>query len=196
MKIILSVLIAVILIQCTLSKPIEDTTTSDESSSNEEFDVYMSEFRDLLNGYLNKAVNISEHIFKDQALVEHKSPVILEFKKNITEFVDKYKSNKATKDEDLLTEIIEMYDDNVTFHLETEKEELTDDTELIVNLLKKYKAEELNEEFEKIMATYIVKMMQMVQDVFGKISKQIHELATKSVLPVEHTENVSLKITQ
>ncbi|XP_065357442.1 uncharacterized protein LOC135951685 [Calliphora vicina] len=105
-------------------------------------------FSNLTAFYVNRAANISEYILKDATLTTTAADnvAVQEFKKNLTDFLNKYQTHKEFED---LYVLVEEYSNTTSDYYEMAPEQLTADKTIIVNILRKYGSEQLDKEFKE-----------------------------------------------
>ncbi|KAM7351634.1 uncharacterized protein ACRADG_004406 [Cochliomyia hominivorax] len=106
----------------------------------------LNNFQDLSLKYSKKAKSISEELLKDPAILNANSPQIAEFKTNLTKFEEKYSDCDGIDD---LFDLAELYSNTTSYYYELKPEEIKGDTKLILDLLRKYGSEDMDNEFER-----------------------------------------------
>lgn len=110
-------------------------------SSKQLYDFVAKKFFKRSINYINKAKPICENILKEPKISDSNSPKILEFKTNLTEFIKKYDECKGYGE---LRELHSLYFNLTSFYLNLfEESSFEEDTEIIVNILKKYDLKDL-----------------------------------------------------
>ncbi|KAM7352569.1 uncharacterized protein ACRADG_005026 [Cochliomyia hominivorax] len=102
-------------------------------------------FTKLTTFYADNAANITKNILADDTLNENSENLILQdFKKNLTEFFYKYKRISELVD---TMELVELYSNLTSDYYGLKEEELNKESKIIVNILRKYGSEKLENDF-------------------------------------------------
>ncbi|XP_023303902.2 uncharacterized protein LOC111685852 [Lucilia cuprina] len=103
--------------------------------------------QDITLTYAIKAKTVSEHMLKDHALKENHSNEVEEFLKKIQQFLEKY---STCNDMQELFKLVEFYSTFTSDYYEMEEEKtLSSDAQIILDVLKKYGSQDMDDEFEK-----------------------------------------------
>ncbi|XP_037826690.1 uncharacterized protein LOC119614644 [Lucilia sericata] len=103
--------------------------------------------QDITLTYATKAKTISELMLKDPALKENHSNEVEEFQKKIEQFLEKY---SACSDMQELFKLVEYYSTFSSHYYEMEeKKNLSANAKVILDVLKKYGSQEMDDEFAK-----------------------------------------------
>ncbi|XP_037825577.1 uncharacterized protein LOC119613619 isoform X2 [Lucilia sericata] len=99
---------------------------------------------DLSGPYAACAFDVCRNILKDEEFMANDKPEVLEFRKKLKMFVEKYQSSK-----DLRTtwDIVDIYDDAVDCYYMMADENKTPESQFIIDILNKYEAKNIEEKF-------------------------------------------------
>ncbi|KAI8121021.1 hypothetical protein FF38_12685 [Lucilia cuprina] len=103
--------------------------------------------QDITLTYAIKAKTVSEHMLKDHALKENHTNEVEEFLKKLQQFIEKY---STCNDMQELFKLVEFYSTFTSDYYEMEEEKtLSSDAQIILDVLKKYGSQDMDDEFEK-----------------------------------------------
>ncbi|XP_046805972.1 uncharacterized protein LOC124419691 [Lucilia cuprina] len=155
------------------AKPLEDTFQFFDTSEEEQkiranptpeqklliytFDNFVS----LGKHYGANVLEVCRNILKDESLKGNDKPEVLEFKKNLTSFVEKYESNKNPQ---LMWDIIEMYSDTTEKYAHIPDDKATPESSYILELLNKYNARDIAVKFASEFKTFMDNFVAMFEE--------------------------------
>lgn len=148
------------------------------SPSNQLLKFTLSNFKDLSLDYSKKAKAITQDLLKDLQISSSTSKQILEFKTNLTKFEEKYSLCDGIDD---LFDLAEVYSNTTSFYYELPESEVQGDTKLLLDLLKKYGSEDLDNEFEKHFNVFVTNFDKKLEDLKEQL-KQEHSKESNEVL--------------
>lgn len=93
-----------------------------------------------------------------------------EFKKNLTDFLQKYEASKEFQDFLIL---VELYSNYTSDYYEMSEEELSADVKLIVNALRKYGSEELDKDLSKMYDNFVKEFCKEFENVKRFLEKKM-----------------------
>lgn len=102
--------------------------------------------------YAIKSVKTCKEILKDEDLLANDKPEVLEFKKNLTTFLDTFESNK---DLEKTFDSLEMFGNITDHYLELTEENYTPETKFIARILNKYNVKDMETDFIKDFNSFI-----------------------------------------
>ncbi|XP_065358002.1 uncharacterized protein LOC135952127 [Calliphora vicina] len=165
---IFTIFMVLFLIQTAFGKSIDSSKSIESVEENEDitpkqflFIFAAGSFLQLIQQFGEKAVESSRQLLKDDSLLANDQPEVVEFKQNLTMFVENYDTNKETEQ---VWEIMTIYGDTVDYYLELPDEELTPESTFILDLLNKYKHKELETEFIKEFDQLVENFKQMFEE--------------------------------
>lgn len=148
-------------------------------------------FRDISQSYVDRAANISHSILNDDDLKPNDSPLIKEFLKNITEFMERYEKYEEI---DELFNLVDLYSNTTSHYFELDAALASPDVLNIERKLKKYGSDDLDREFEKEFLRFVDRFYEQMDEYKGKLSEEElkKEMAMLQWLeefkPIENTE--------
>ncbi|XP_073822601.1 uncharacterized protein [Musca autumnalis] len=125
-------------------------------------------FRDISQNYVDRAANISQDIIKDEDLKRNDSPIIKEFRKNITDFLQQYEKYEEL---DELFNLVDLYSNTTSQYFEMDTAKATVDMLSIESKLKKYGSDDLDREFEKQFLLFVDRFYAEMQGYKEKLSQ-------------------------
>ncbi|XP_065357266.1 uncharacterized protein LOC135951529 [Calliphora vicina] len=145
---IFTIFMVLFLAQSSLAKPVDDLSSLFDSSE-EEMRKNPTPAQKLLlftldnvislgKSYSANAFNVSRNILKDESLMANDKPEVLEFKKNLTMFVEKYEANKKPL---LLWDIMDIYIVTIDKYSDIPEEKLTTESKFISEIVDKYNSD-------------------------------------------------------
>ncbi|XP_037825574.1 uncharacterized protein LOC119613617 [Lucilia sericata] len=106
--------------------------------------------------YGDNAVEVSRHILKDDSLVGNDKPEVLQFKKNLIQFMENYECNSNPQ---LMWDYIDVYSDLTEKYAHITDDNVTPESSYISELLKKYNARDIAikfaNEFQMFMDNFV-----------------------------------------
>ena len=129
----------------------------------------LKSFQQLSLNYAVQARNISEQLLKDPLVSNGESPHLRKFKQNLTDFQQQY--NECSDLEELF-DLVELYSNTSSFYYELDEATLDADSKLILNLLKKYGSEDLDNSFEKLFNIFVDKFEQKLESLKPDLQKE------------------------
>ncbi|XP_023303905.2 uncharacterized protein LOC111685855 [Lucilia cuprina] len=103
--------------------------------------------------YITSAANATQYLLKDQTLQDNSEPEVLEFKKNLTQYLDKHAPSMANIQASY-TAMID-FGQMINPYYELSENELTPETKLIIKLMNKYNcktiAGNMSDHYEKFL---------------------------------------------
>lgn len=139
------------------------------SPSNQLLKLTLKAFQELSLKYAKRAKDISEHLLKDNEVLTGKSAKMLQFKHNLTQFEEKYTLCDGIDD---LFDLVELYSNTTSFYYEQDESSLDDDSKLILNLLRRYGSEDLDNEFEKFFNVFVKDFSNKFEELKGDLLKE------------------------
>ncbi|XP_037825579.1 uncharacterized protein LOC119613621 [Lucilia sericata] len=118
-------------------------------------------FGSLGKHYGANALEVSRNILKDESLMGNDKPEVLEFKKNLTSFVEKYESNTNPQ---LMWDIIEIYSDTTEKYAHIADDKTTPESSYILELLNKYNARDIAAKFASEFKTFMDNFITMFEE--------------------------------
>ncbi|XP_037827556.1 uncharacterized protein LOC119615619 [Lucilia sericata] len=111
-------------------------------------------FKNLTSFYVNKAANISDKVLKDATFNDAANGhiVLQKFKQNLTDFLNRYQKHQEFEE---LFELVELYSNTTSDYYEMTREQLNPDMEMIVNVLRKYGSEKLDQDFKVMYEQFV-----------------------------------------
>ncbi|KAM7352963.1 uncharacterized protein ACRADG_005294 [Cochliomyia hominivorax] len=154
---IFTILGVLLLVQGFFTKPVEDDTKSSEAmeiTPQQILFVYTAtNFVHLRSKYIKQSLNIARKILKDQDVVANDKPEVLEFKRNLTNFLESYNNEQEDNDND--SDAYDVFADIIDQYMEQPEEKQTPDSLFIKDILKKYKINDVKENFQKDFAKFL-----------------------------------------
>lgn len=138
----------------------------------------LSNFKDLSVDYAKKAKAITEKLLKDSQISSTTSHKILEFKSNLTNYEEKYSLCDGIDD---LFNLAEVYSNTTSFYYELPESEIRGDTKILLDLLKKYGSEDLDNEFEKHFDVFVTNFDTKFENLKEELKKE-HSKESPEVL--------------
>ncbi|KAM7352105.1 uncharacterized protein ACRADG_004743 [Cochliomyia hominivorax] len=170
-------ILVLFLIQSTFAKPVENNSKSAESSEEKDVSAKDSltlytavQFLAIATKYAEQSANISRDIIKDEELLANEKPEVIEFKKNITKFVESYDS---AKDADKALESIELFSNTTDHYYELPEDKQTPESEFIVKILNKYKVKDLETDVLKQFDEFLVNFKSLFEKAKGELKKPL-----------------------
>ncbi|KAM7351558.1 uncharacterized protein ACRADG_004353 [Cochliomyia hominivorax] len=171
---IFSIFVGLVLMQTVFSKPVENTSNSVESS--EESDsaktvlllFTATNFLLIASKYAEKSVKIAGKMMKDEDLLANEKPEVMEFKKNMTTFLEAY---EATNDLEKIFEVLETFSNATDHYLELPKEKETPESMFIVEVLNKYKVKEMEQKLLKDFDEFVVQFKTLFEAAKKEMNK-------------------------
>ncbi|KNC27113.1 hypothetical protein FF38_12694 [Lucilia cuprina] len=102
--------------------------------------------------YIEKIVDLSHQIQKDESLELHNEADILEFKQNINNYIESYNMNSPFE---VILYKTKHFVESILYYFQLTDEQLTSEFKFIVELLEKYKYQELEEECKNNIKIFI-----------------------------------------
>ncbi|XP_037826156.1 uncharacterized protein LOC119614126 [Lucilia sericata] len=141
--------VTLILAICSAQATENSTANTANESSTEviswstlQFSVFICHiFEPLDYKYINKSNNIAQELLKDEIFVNNTESEILEFKQNLTNYIEYYEARHGYKD------ICDIFNNTNWFYREILNQELTKESIFMKELLDKYNYNELEMEF-------------------------------------------------
>ncbi|XP_065357062.1 uncharacterized protein LOC135951352 [Calliphora vicina] len=179
---ILAIFMVLFLVQSSLAKPLDDSSNLFDSSE-EEIRKNPTAAQKLLlfaidnflaigKQYSANAVNVSRNILQDESMVANDKPEVLEFKKNLTMFVEKYEANKKPLQ---WWDIIEIYTDTTDKYSHIPEEKVTPESTFIVEILKKYNSDKMALEIAPKFKIFIDDFEKMFEENKAELDKDMLE---------------------
>ncbi|KAI8121034.1 hypothetical protein FF38_12679 [Lucilia cuprina] len=178
-NIIAGIIVVLSLLQTTFTKPVEEDEISsfeeelrNNPSPRKQLQIYVYDnLRSLIKDYAASSVHNSRNILKDDALLGNENPEVLEFKNDLTKYVDSYESSK--KDVVKLYSLIGLYLKTTEDYLQMPEEKMSSESKLILELLNKYECENLNMEFIKKFDVFVNSFINKFEDAEEYMSKEL-----------------------
>ncbi|KAM7351563.1 uncharacterized protein ACRADG_004357 [Cochliomyia hominivorax] len=145
-------LVALISVQVIFAKPVENNFTPEDSSEEVDSTKFFlilytgTNFINLVKKPVNEAYKMCQKLLKDEELLASKDREVIEFKNNITKFLENY---DADDDMDKMFENFDYFVNATMPYLELPKDKETPQSEFIVRILNKYKVKDYKIEFMK-----------------------------------------------
>ncbi|XP_065357330.1 uncharacterized protein LOC135951581 [Calliphora vicina] len=191
---IYTIFMVLFLTQAALGKSIDSSNSVDSSEEIKDITPKQSlliyavgNFLKLGQQFAEKAFIISRDLLKDESLMASEKPEILEFKKNITMFVEKYETNKETEH---VWDLFEIYTNATEHYMELPEEKSTPESKFIVELLTKYKCKELETEFVKAFESLLENFMKMFEEAKLVMEKPVLDWYKKFVTITDFEEKL------
>lgn len=172
--------------QTSLAKPAENSANSTEPNENNTFSakeklmIYTgTQFFILGSVYAEKSVNITKEILKDEDLLASNKPEILQFKKNLTIFLE---SLEVKKDLEQVFDVSQDFANITKLYLEMPKGEETTESKFIGDILNKYQVKVMNKQFEKDFDDFLKHFEKLFEAAKNDIEKPILEWHEKFVV--------------
>lgn len=134
--------------------------------------------------FAEKSVKVSKKILKDEDLLANDKPEVLEFKQNLTTFLD---SLKKTKDLEKAFDILDIFSNTTDHYLELPKEKETPESQFIVQILHKYKVQDMEKDFLKEFDKFLEEFKVLFKAAKNDLDKPILEWYEKFLL-IEDSE--------
>ncbi|XP_013109192.1 uncharacterized protein LOC106088295 [Stomoxys calcitrans] len=134
-------------------------------------------FRDMSLEYVDLAANISESLLTDEDLQPNQSTTIMEFRKNITQFLEQYKKYDGIEE---LFNLVDFYSNTTSHYFELTAETSAADMLKIKEKLDKYGSDELDREFENLFMKFGEQFCQKFDEYKSKLSAE--ELQQEKVM--------------
>ncbi|XP_065357410.1 uncharacterized protein LOC135951654 [Calliphora vicina] len=115
----------------------------------------------LAKPYAADAVQLSLNILKDESFKANEKPEVMEFRKTLQMFVNKY---ELTRNMQKVWDFIDVYDNAIDHYYELPDEKRTTETQFILDILNKYEAKNLEQTFVKQLDVFIEKFMKKFND--------------------------------
>lgn len=132
---------------------------------------------DLSINYSTKAKTISEKLIKDPAIRENHTPEVEEFKKKISEFQEKFSSCQNFEN---LINLVVLYSTVSSDYYEAEEQKtLSDNSKVILEVLKKYKSEEMDDEFANKFNSFVNKFSEKINETKEQLKEEQEKVANK-----------------
>ncbi|XP_065358531.1 uncharacterized protein LOC135952495 [Calliphora vicina] len=170
-----TIFLVLFLIQAAFGKSIDSSKSAESVEEKESikpkhllFIYAAGSFLQLIQQFSDKAADSSRQLLKDDSLLANDQPEVLEFKQNLTMFVEKYDANKETEE---VFDIMELYGQTVDHYFDLDDDELTPESTFILDVLNKYKHKEIQAEFIKEFDEFVEKFKQ----IFEKSKSQLGE---------------------
>lgn len=106
----------------------------------------------LAGKFVEKSVNATKDMLKDEDLMANNKPEVLEFKKNLTMFLDSIKEND---DMEKAFDIMDIFINTTNHYLDLPKESETSETQFILDILNKYNIKDIKKGFLKDIDTFL-----------------------------------------
>lgn len=134
--------------------------------------------------FADKSVKVSKKILKDEDLLANDKPEVLEFKQNLTTFLDSLKKNK---DLEKAFDILDIFSNTTDHYLELPKEKETPESQFIVQILHKYKVQDMEKDFLKEFDKFLEEFKVLFKAAKNDLDKPILEWYEKFLL-IEDSE--------
>lgn len=134
--------------------------------------------------FADKSVKVSKKILKDEDLLANDKPEVLEFKQNLTTFLD---SLKKTKDLEKAFDILDIFSNTTDHYLELPQEKETPESQFIVQILHKYKVQDMEKDFLKEFDKFLEEFKVLFKAAKNDLDKPILEWYEKFLL-IEDSE--------
>ncbi|XP_065355919.1 uncharacterized protein LOC135950301 [Calliphora vicina] len=138
--------------------------------------------------YATKAKTVSDQLLKDAALKENQSDEVKEFHQKIQQFEEKFSSCNGI---DELFKLVEFYSTvSSEFYEMEEQKTLTADSKIILEVLKKYKSQEMDDEFEQSFNTFVDNFAKKFDELKEDLKQEKGETSGKIVQWWQQVKNL------
>ncbi|XP_065357487.1 uncharacterized protein LOC135951723 [Calliphora vicina] len=167
-----TIFVVLSLIQATYCKPVDDDTYNrivgfaPEDMSNltpiKKIIVYVAvNYLRLAHEYTIKSFNVSQRILMNQDLLTNQTPQVLEFKHNLTRFVEDYEKTKTIPE---VVKLMNTFPDTTEHYFQLPEEKRTAADTFILDLLKKYNCMDVDMEYAIGFNPFIEKFKLMFEE--------------------------------
>ncbi|XP_065358200.1 uncharacterized protein LOC135952270 [Calliphora vicina] len=147
----LTIFMVFFLVELSLAKPLDDSSDLNLTPAQKIIFNTLHTFYSLGDNYYANAFNVSRNILKDESLMANDKPEVLEFKKNLTMFVENY---DVHKDREQLLHNIEIYLDTIKKYTDIPEEKLNAESKFIAEIVKKYNTTKMQETIQSFMKNF------------------------------------------
>ncbi|XP_023303898.2 uncharacterized protein LOC111685849 [Lucilia cuprina] len=173
---ICTIFMVLFLAQAALGKSV-DTSNSVESSEEtvknftpkQRLITYMAiSIIGMVQEYSDKCMNVSRSILKDEDFLAHHEPMVVEFKNNLTQFVE---ATEANKDMEKMFDFVDIFSNTTDFYYEIPEDKVTPEQKYIIEVLNKHHYKDIEIEMNKLFEPFSEKFMKMFNEYRSDLDK-------------------------
>ncbi|XP_037825580.1 uncharacterized protein LOC119613622 [Lucilia sericata] len=173
---ICTIFMVLVLAQAALSKSVDSSNSvesSEESIKNlnpkQRLVTYIAiSVVGMVQEYSEKCMNVSRNILNDVDFLAHHEPMVVEFKNNLTQFVE---ATEANKDMEKMFDFVDMFSNTTDFYYEIPEDKLTPEHKYIMEVLNKHHYKNIEIEMTKEFAPVAEQFMKMFNEYKSDLDK-------------------------
>ncbi|KAI8121063.1 hypothetical protein FF38_12688 [Lucilia cuprina] len=158
---ICAIFMVLFLAQAALAKPSESSVEKDLTPKQELAGYIGISLIALIQDYSEKCIKVSREILRDEDFLARHEPMFVEFKQNLTKFVDAY---EAAADAEKKFDILDMFSNTSDFYYEIPEDKYTPESKYIVDVLNKYHYRDIESEMEKEFSPFVEQVMKIFEE--------------------------------